>query len=98
MSSTIGATGVGSYATTTAASTGQAASPSRADHHTALNQVLYRHQVGMSRGESADMLASLDKPITAGEKALGQQMALRRSPMGPADQTSDTQHHLNATA
>jgi hypothetical protein len=97
MSSTIGASGVGSYATATAASAGQAASPSRADHHSALNQVLYRQQVGISRGESAAALTSLDKPVAASEHTLHQHMALPK-PTPEAAETADTKHRLDRTA
>ena len=85
MSSIIGATGADSYATATAASAGQAVSLSRADHLTALNHLLYKYQVGISRGESAGMLASLARQITAAEKSLGQHMALPKPPPGPAE-------------
>jgi hypothetical protein len=102
MSSTIGATGIGSYATATAASAGQAASPTRADHHSALNQIVYRHQVGISRGENAAALMSFDKPITAAERTLREDMTLRKSAQGPAetghtDRAPDTRHRLDAT-
>ena len=109
MSSAIDAIGAGSYVTATAASGGQTASPSRAEQLTELNQLLYTYQVGISRGESANMLGWLAKQITAAEKALGQHMSVRKPPPGSAETTrsrdraqtgsaTDTKHAVNATA
>ena len=107
MSSPIDAIGASSYATATAASASQTASQSRAEQLAALNQLLYKYQVGISRGESAGALAALTRQITAAEKSLGQHLSLPKAPPrstdraasgGRASANAATKHGLNATA
>ena len=80
MPSPIDAIGSGSYATANAASAGQVANLSRSEQLAELNQLLYRYQVGISRGESAEALASLAMLIAAAEESLGLHMPTARPP------------------
>src|SRR5690349_17343028 len=105
MSSAIDAIGAGSYVTATAAAAGQSTSPSRADQLMALNELLYRYQVGLSRGDTADTLGSLAQQIAAAEKALGQYPSLLKPPARSAREpprnraaprtTTETRHALD---
>ena len=66
------------------ASNAQSAGVSRAQQLAALSQMLNKYQTGISHGESAAMLASLAKQITAAAKALGQHVRLPKDPANSA--------------